>query len=423
LVLFLLLFLVGGLGGALVFTWTSRPESGSATPPADPVSQTIGAEPALPLSAEGPADGTPPLTGGPVAGSLEAANEQTFASRETAITRAAKRAGESVVTVGVIQTRLVRGAPRVVDPFDLFFNRYLPGSVHEQRIPSMGSGIIVDAAGIILTNHHVVQNATKIEVILRDGRTFPARLIGSDPNWDLAALKVDGADLPAAEIGDSDELVVGEWAIAIGNPFGFYIEGNEPTVTVGVISALHRDIKGDDVTQGIYKDMIQTDAAINPGNSGGALVNALGQVIGINTFIFTPGGGNVGIGFAIPIKTAVRVARDLIRYGRERPVWIGFYARPIGPWMAGELGLERAPALIVSLVEAGSPADRAGLQEYDVIREINGKRVSSAAEANRTIFGVQPGDEIAFTIERRGERRVVRVRVENVPGSDGAREP
>jgi len=417
LVLFLLLFLVGGLGGALVFTWTSRPESGSATPPADPVSQTIGAEPALPLSAEGPADGTPPLTGGPVAGSLEAANEQTFASRETAITRAAKRAGESVVTVGVIQTRLVRGAPRVVDPFDLFFNRYLPGSVHEQRIPSMGSGIIVDAAGIILTNHHVVQNATKIEVILRDGRTFPARLIGSDPNWDLAALKVDGADLPAAEIGDSDELVVGEWAIAIGNPFGFYIEGNEPTVTVGVISALHRDIKGDDVTQGIYKDMIQTDAAINPGNSGGALVNALGQVIGINTFIFTPGGGNVGIGFAIPIDTAVRVAREIMEYGQRRPVWTGISVQPLTPFVARQLGLRDPSGLLVSRIDPRSPAEKSGLRVLDVIREINGQRVSNRREADRIILGTQVGDIIDFTVERDGRSRKHSVTVAPVPGS------
>lgn len=350
-------------------------------------------------------------------GAALGSGEEITRDRRNAIVLAAEKAGSAVVTVGVTQTRLVRRQRGYVDPFDLFFNRYLPGVVYEQKIPGIGSGFVVDPTGIILTNEHVVRDASEIKVILSDGRTMDARLLGADPNYDVAVLKVEEENLPYAQVGNSDDLVVGEWAIAIGNPFGFYLNDHQPTVTVGVISAIHRDVKGEEESAAIYKDMIQTDAAINPGNSGGPLVNSNGEVIGVNTFIFTQGGGSLGIGFAIPINTAVRVARDVARYGRARPVWIGIYAQAISPWVAVQLGLRDANGLLASRVEAGSPADRAGIHEMDVIREVNGKVVSNPQEAIRTIFGAQVGDVVTFTVERQGKSLRIPVKIEAPPGA------
>jgi serine protease Do len=247
--------------------------------------------------------------------------------------------------------------------------------------------------------------------------------VGYDPNYDLAVIKVDGGGLPTAEVGDSDDLVVGEWAIAIGNPFGFSYEDRQPTVTVGVISALHRDVKGDAQEQAIYKDMIQTDAAINPGNSGGALVNALGQVVGINTFILTPSGGSIGIGFAIPVNTAVQVARDLIKFGQRRAVWIGIDAVTIAPLVAQQLGFSTNRGLLVRSLDAGSPAERAGIQLGDFIVQINGREVSNRDQAGRAVFGAQPGETVLFTILRGGRQLEVPVRVTARPGEAPDKEP
>ena len=310
--------------------------------------------------------------------------------------------------------------PRSVDPF---WGRYLPPIVSPEAFYSIGSGVIVDPTGVILTNAHVVEDATELKVTLPDGRNLPARVVGYDPNYDLAVIKVDGGGLPTAEVGDSDDLVVGEWAIAIGNPFGFSYEDRQPTVTVGVISALHRDVKGDGQEQAIYKDMIQTDAAINPGNSGGALVNALGQVVGINTFILTPSGGSIGIGFAIPAKTAVQVARDIIKYGQPRPIWIGITLTPIAPLVAQQLGLSTNRGLLVQSLDAGSPAERAGMALGDFILEINGRPVLSQEQAGRAVFGVQPGETVRFTIVRQGRQLEISVRVTARPGDSPGSEP
>ncbi len=427
--LFVLLFLVGALAGSLFFALTRRAASPAGPAAVSGEARDASGETIRPVRYDGGAEAGHRAEGSDGAGTAEreSAGDATARiaaadldqNRRNAITMAAENAGRAVVTVGVIKTRLVRGAPRVADPFDLFFHRYLPGVVYEQKIPGIGSGIIVDPEGIVLTNEHVVRDATEIQIILADGRTLNAELIGADPNLDLAVLRVRAENLPSAELGDSDDLVVGEWAIAIGNPFGFYLNDHQPTVTVGVISALHRDVKGDETAQAIYKDMIQTDAAINPGNSGGALVNALGQVIGINTFIFTQGGGSLGIGFAMPINAAVRTAREIIQYGHTRPVWIGIYAQPISPWAARRLGRESTEGLLASRVEAGSPAERAGMREMDIILEINGRPVSTPQQAMRTIFGAQIGDRIAFTVERQGRRLTIPVRIEAAPETGG----
>jgi serine protease Do len=403
LLVFLLLFLLGAIGGGVIFRLAGGPAVATRRPVA------VGAGVAEPETTAGRPESTARPAGEPVtpvravASENERRNEEITSGRHNAITAAARKAGKAVVTVGVIQRRYVRPVPRTLDPFDLFFDRYLPGTVYEQRIPGMGSGIIVDPTGVVLTNEHVVRDATEIKVILSDGRSFPARLAGSDPNWDLAVLKVEGEDLPFAELGDSDNLVVGEWAIAIGNPFGFFLENTEPTVTVGVVSALHRDIKGDDTSQGIYKDMIQTDAAINPGNSGGPLVNGAGEVVGINTFIFTSGGGSLGMGFAIPINTAKRIVDEIVRYGEVRKVWVGVRVQEITRRAARMLGLPSTDGVLVNDVDSGSPAEDAGVRVGDVIVAVNGEPVRDFEEARRALFGVQVGDRLQLDVLRKGE--------------------
>lgn len=407
--LFFLLFLCGGLAGVLFVVLTGRPQLGSGT---------RGRPAAVAETAEGtspPGSGTEAVEGN--AGSATTPGEtddarviaahELEAGRRNAIVRAAQRAAPAVVTVGVTQVRLV-ARPRSVDPF---WGRYLPPIVSPEPFYSIGSGVIVDPTGIILSNAHVVEDATELKVTLPDGRNLPAKIVGYDPNYDLAVIKVDGGNLPTVEVGDSDDLVVGEWAIAIGNPFGFSYEDRQPTVTVGVISALHRDVKGDEQEQAIYKDMIQTDAAINPGNSGGALVNALGQVVGINTFILTPSGGSIGIGFAIPVKTAVQVARDIIKYGQPRPIWIGITLVPIAPAVAQQLGLSTNRGLLVQSLDAGSPAERAGMELRDFIVAINGRQVLDQEQAGRAVFGVQPGETVRFTVLRQGRRLEISVRI------------
>ena len=228
--------------------------------------------------------------GTPSAQSLARVGEQLLLSRRTAITNAAEVVGPSVVTVTVTQVRVFRTGPVLPfnDPFfEEYFRHYFPQREYQQKAYGMGSGFIVSPDGYLLTNEHVVRNASEIKVTLNDGREYPANLVGGDATYDLAVLKIDGDDLPVAPLGKSDDLLVGEWVVAIGNPFGFLLENTQPTVTAGVISATRRDIRQSEQDTGVYKNMIQTDAAINPGNSGGPLVNALGDVIGMNTFIFT----------------------------------------------------------------------------------------------------------------------------------------
>lgn len=340
-------------------------------------------------------------------------NETITDQRRTAVVKAAEVIGPAVVSISVVQTRYVRGRHRA-DPFG-FFDRYLLGPIYRERVPSLGSGFIIDRAGIILTNEHVVHDAEQIKVTLTDGRNFDAKLIGSDPNYDLAVLKIDGDDLPIATLAESDDILIGEWVIALGNPFGYLLNEYQPSVTVGVVSAKGRDIKPTGGTTGIYKNMIQTDAAINPGNSGGPLVNGEGRVIGINTFIFTESGGSLGIGFAIPIGVADRVVREILQYGEVRQVWTGMLVREISPHMAAYYGIRNAQGLIIWELEEGSPADRADVRVGDIIREVNGEPISKTAQATRLIFGASVGDVIQLTLERAGEFREVEIRLEERP--------
>src|SRR6202049_4148875 len=230
---------------------------------------------------------------------LETRTNGVTASRRTAITEAVARVAPSVVTV---QTEVVERVP--ADVFEQFFG----GRSGQRAAAGLGSGFIVRADGAVVTNAHVVAGATRISVAMKDGTTYPARLIGIDETNDLAVLKIDAKILPVAPLGSSNNLLVGEWAIAIGNPYGFILANSEPSVTVGVVSVTGRNLAAQSEGAGVYVDMIQTDAAINPGNSGGPLVNAAGEEIGVNSSIFSPSGGSVGIGFAISIKRARRGA-------------------------------------------------------------------------------------------------------------------
>jgi serine protease Do len=354
------------------------------------------------------------LLGAPTLAAAQESRRDPGSSRRTAIVQAAERVGPSVVTISVVQTRLVQSVPFGSDFFEPFF-RDIPNYRYREQIPSMGSGFIISTKGYVLTNEHVVRGAEKITVILADGRSFTGKVVGSQPQYDVAIVKIEGQKLPVAPLGTSSDLMVGEWAIAIGNPFGFLLNDTQPTVTAGVISATRRDIKAGSSGVGIYKNMIQTDAAINPGNSGGPLVNARGDVVGVNTFIFTKSGGSEGIGFAIPIDAAKRVVDELIRYGKVRNVWIGVGTWDITPYLAERLGTTDRNGLYVASLEKGSPADKAGAKVGDIIRKVNGTPVSDVNEAYRALFGASVGDTITLSVERDGKLQTLKLLLEELP--------
>jgi len=263
----------------------------------------------------------------------------------------------------------------------------------------------------------VVENAERIQVTLNNGSDYTARLVGTAPSYDLALIKLEGSDFPAAPIGNSDDLLIGEWAIAIGSPFGSYLADTQPTVTVGVISAMHRDIKQDPDSPQIFNDMIQTDAAINPGNSGGPLVNARGEVIGINTIIFTGGvtNTNIGLGFAIPINRVRFVFDEIVKHGRVRDVWLGMTAATITPQLQAALDLPTASGVLVQGIEEGGPAAKAGLKPGDQIIAIDGVTIDSREQANRVIFGSAVGSTLEMTVNRKDNLVKVRITLEERP--------
>ena len=323
-------------------------------------------------------------------------------SRRSAIVTAAQRVSPAVVSVSVVGTRVVRA-----DPFqgmfrDEFFDRFFPPTEFRERVSGLGSGVIVDRSGLVLSNEHVVRNAEEIAVTLPDGRQFPATLVGASSVYDLSVLRIQGDRLPVAALGNSDDLMVGEWAIAIGNPFGYLLNDPQPSVSAGVVSATHRDVKSSATETGVYKDMIQTDAAINPGNSGGPLVNGDGEVIGINTFIFTQGGGSIGLGFAIPINLARRVMDEVTRYGRVRTAWPGMSLQPLTVPLARRLGFVDADGWVVSDVIVGGPAARAGVKVGDRVRKVNGRVIQTLDDVQRSIYGARVGDRITLVVEREG---------------------
>ena len=308
----------------------------------------------------------------------------------------------AVVNISVVTRSPIEDNPLFRDPFfRRFFN--LPDRPQRQE-QAAGSGVIVDAArGYVLTNHHVIREAEQVIVTLKDRRQFQARLVGADPGTDVAVLQIQAQELTALKFGDSDQLNVGDYVVAIGNPFGL-----GQTVTSGIVSALGRT----GLSAEGYEDFIQTDASINPGNSGGALVNLRGELVGINTAIVAPSGGNVGIGFAVPSNMAAAVMNQIVRYGEVRRGRLGVEMVDVSPALAKKLGVSVLEGAVVAGVQSGSPAEKAGLRERDVVVGMNGRPIRSAAEL-RTRLGLTPvGEEVELRIRRGAEARALRVRVE-----------
>ncbi len=305
-----------------------------------------------------------------------------------------KRITPAVVNIATQSRVRVRLNPLLSDPFfRRFFN--LAPQRRERTVQSVGSGVIVDAEkGYVLTNNHVIAKADKIVVTLRDRRQFEAELVGTDPGTDIAVLKIPAENLTALEMGDSDALEVGDFVVAIGNPYGI-----GQTVTSGIVSALRRSGLG---IEG-FEDFIQTDASINPGNSGGALVTLAGDLIGINTAIIDRGGGNVGIGFAIPTNMALQVMDQLVSYGEVRRGLLGVDAQDLTPEIAQALALDFTKGALINRVAPESPAATAGLRKGDVVIAIDGQEVEGATDVRNKIGLLRVGDIVALTVTRDGE--------------------
>jgi len=323
----------------------------------------------------------------------------------------AKKTMPVVVNISTASQRSPRAGSN--DPLEEFFSRFFgeaPPRENNQR--SLGSGILISKDGEILTNYHVVRSADTIKVKLADQSEHEARLIGKDDRTDLALIKVrkSGGNMPFAKLGASAQLEVGDWVMAIGNPFGL-----EHTVTAGIVSA-----KGRVIGAGPYDNFIQTDASINPGNSGGPLINAAGEVIGVNSAIFSQSGGNVGIGFAIPIDLAKKVAEQLRKNGRVVRGWLGVRAQDVTAAMAQSLGLTRSPAemAVVTEVTEGSPAAEAGIKTGDIIVEFNGKPVPRSHDFPGVIADTAPGQRITLKIAREKKEQTVAVKIGELSDED-----
>ncbi len=349
------------------------------------------------------------LLGAAVPG-LAQPSKQTARALSDAFSTTAKSAMPAVVSITVEKTVEASGVvggqeSQFNDPLgpfgEDFLRKFFGGQLPQMRAPrkylqrGQGSGFIISQDGYILTNNHVVGDVDKITVELQDGRIFTnAKVVGTDPDSEVALIKLEGDNFPMLPLGDSGKMEVGDWVVAVGNPFGL-----SETVTVGVVSALGRS----NVHITAYEDFIQTDAAINPGNSGGPLINLDGQAIGINTAIASESGGYMGIGFAIPINMAQTIAQQLRKTGKVVRGYLGLYGQDITADMAELLNLPKAQGVVVAQVEQGSPAAKAGLREGDVILEVNGKPVESYVAFRNQIAMMKPGDEIQLAVSREGK--------------------
>ncbi len=325
------------------------------------------------------------------------AQQDVTQSRHNAITLAVETASPAVVSINVVQR--VRYRDPFADPFFDFFYGGRRARVRERNVQSIGSGFVVSSDGYIVTNDHVAGQGDVITVAFPNGKTYSAELVGTDPASDLALLKVSAeGPLEYLDLAPAPAPIVGEWAIALGNPFGLF-EAADPTVTVGVVSATGRDLAPQDGR--LYRDMIQTDAAINQGNSGGPLVNALGQVIGVNSAIISQSGGSVGIGFAVPAARVRRVVSELRTNGFvDRSYYTGLNGRDVSPRIARALGLQSVAGVFVQQVTAGSPADEAGFRPYDVILAIQDEQIDNQSDFAARLYDFRPGDRLRFSVIR-----------------------
>jgi serine protease Do len=348
--------------------------------------------------------------------SAAAANLAALENRPPSFATIAKRTMPVVVNISTTAQRAARGGSG--DPIDEFFNRFFGESQprdNSQR--SLGSGILISKDGEILTSYHVVRNADAIKVKLADQSEYEARLVGKDDRTDLALIKIRKTtdSLPFARLGTSSQLDVGDWVMAIGNPFGL-----EHTVTAGIVSA-----KGRVIGAGPYDNFIQTDASINPGNSGGPLINAVGEVVGVNSAIFSQsGGGNVGIGFAIPIDLAKKIVGHLRKNGKVVRGWLGIRAQDVSPQIAASSGLSQFAGQIQTVTEVteNSPAAEAGIKVGDVIVEFNGKPLTKNPDLRTMIADTAPGQKTTLKIVREKLERVVAIRIGELPEDDGSQQ-
>lgn len=340
-------------------------------------------------------------------------NDDITNSRENIITNTVQKVSPAIVGINVIEIRQYR------DPFssffdDPFFRQFFGNRGNSsQKVQGLGSGYIISPDGYIVTNDHVAGNATEITITMTDGSHHEAKIIGSDPVSDICLLKIDGDNLPYVELGNSSDIIIGEWVIALGNPFGLFELNDKPTVTVGVISATGMNLEP--INDRYYLNMIQTDAAINGGNSGGALVNSIGQVIGMNTLIYTAGGaqGNIGLGFAIPIDKVKRIVTELKTNGKiDRDFQIGMSIQSIDAGIMRYYDLKSNKGVIITKVLANTPAENAGLKSGDIITEIDGYKISN----EQTIFGVfqefRAGQEIEVKIIRDNSELTKKMKLE-----------
>ena len=334
-------------------------------------------------------------------------------SRETAITRAIEKVGPAVASINVEQH--ISSVS-----YDPFFGFMYPREIYPMK--SSGSGVVIRPDGFVMTNHHVIENADKVTVTRSGGDEYEAEIIGSDETSDLALIKLSGSDFPYAELANSDDLLIGEWVIALGNPFELFSISNKPSASVGIISATNMDF-GMQKSGKVLQDMIQTDAAINPGNSGGPLVNAMGQVIGINTFIFTDYEhfrGSVGIGFAIPINSARRIAEELRMTGEiDRGYSTGLIVQSVTRSISRYLDIPFVKGVIIVEINQGSPADMTGLEPGDVILSVNGEDVNKPSDIRTVILenDLRSGDKVTLQIFRNGNYKKVKMRLGKYRGS------
>ncbi len=307
----------------------------------------------------------------------------------------------NIATIGYVQQQRVN--PLLQDPF---FRHFFgaPAQPQQRKTQSLGSGVVIDAQqGLILTNNHVIDNAAKIQVTLRDGRQLEASLVGTDPDSDIAVIKITAKNLTAVKITNSDNLNVGDFVVAIGNPFGL-----GQTVTSGIVSALGRSGLG---IEG-FEDFIQTDASINPGNSGGALVNLRGELVGINTAILSKSGGNIGIGFAIPINMVMDIKEQLLSHGKVRRGRLGAMAQDLTPQLAQAFGIPMQRGAVVTSIQPKSAADKSGLKPGDIITELDGKQVKNADVLRNAIGLLRIGKTINLKILRDGQVRILSAKIE-----------
>jgi serine protease Do len=345
-------------------------------------------------------------------------NDDLAGGRQNAITRAVAKVSQAVVGINVIAVQQVR----YNDPFtqyfnDPFFRQFFGDRTVKQEVKELGSGFVISPDGYIVTNDHVAGNATDITVTLSGGKQMKAKLIGTDPATDICLLKVDGNNLPFVTLGNSDNVLIGEWAIALGNPFGLFEINDKPTVTVGVISST--GMKLGQIDNRYYRDMLETDAAINGGNSGGPLVNSEGDVIGMNTLIYTNGQTTtyIGYGFAIPVNKVKKVIAQLKNKGKvPRSLTAGFDWQVVDGRIAKYLGMKQPEGIIVSEMAANGPAEKAGLRVGDVVLKVNGEKIKSGEDVLAMMVDLSPGDTLNVTTYRERKNLELKLVLERAPG-------